>query len=224
MANEAQLDSLLAGLERVVSAMEAANKAKEKADTSRERIKSTTGGREARQQAAGRAADDLEAFVIQFAGESDNASQVRDSLRRLRRLGVKIPGGVHPAASSRAGVVPSLVFGSGAGVLAALSIARGLQVQAIEDDLETNMHFRNVFLGDNEDSIENLQRRGEDYARDVNILLASSISCAVASLVSLAIWRGQSRAHQASLNPPTITLAWAPGSKGALAVGLEGNW
>ena|GEM_PF-2246647 len=164
-----------------------------------------------------KASSDLEDFVMKFSGSSENASQVRDARVRLRRLGVNVRIRETPQIDPRAGAVPVLVLVSSAGVLAALTVAQGLRVRSIEDELETQLHPR--------EAITQLQLEGEGLATSTNATLAASISCAAASLISFAVLRGQLKAGKSKrLAASQLVLSAAPDLRGGFAFALEARW
>jgi hypothetical protein len=164
-----------------------------------------------------KAASDLEDFVMRFSGSSENASQLRDARVRLRRLGVKVRIRETPQIDPRAGAVPGVVLVTSAGVLAALTVAQGLRVRSIEDELESVFHLR--------EAITELQLEGEGLATSTNATLAASISCAVSSLISFAVWRGQLKAGKSKqLTASQLVLSAAPDLRGGFAFALEGRW
>ncbi len=167
---------------------------------------------------------DLQAFVVQFMKEAENAAQLRDARARLRRLGVRLGGLARPGPVAEPGAIPGVLFASGAGVLTALTVVRGIQVQQIEDSLENTMHARStLFAGDT--TIEFLQRQGEDYALTANVALAGSISCAVASIVSFAVWRARGRSSKSALrDEPSMMFSLAPDVRGGLSAAWAVTW
>jgi len=165
---------------------------------------------------------DLQAFLEQFATSAENVAQVRDARARLRRLGV-MPRVLDPGAGP--GAVPGVLFASGAGALAALVVVRGIQVQQIEDSLENTMHARSSLFGNGHTTIEGLQRQGEDYALTANVALAGSISCAVASIVSFAVWRARGRSSKSALHDePSMMFSLAPDPRGGLSAAWAVTW
>ncbi len=171
-----------------------------------------------------KAKNDLKAFVAQFAEEAENVAQVRDARIRLRRLGVKLGGLARPGPVAEPGAIPGVLFASGAGALAALVVVRGIQVQEIEDSLENTIHARSS-LGNGEASIEGLQQKGEDYALSANVALAGSISCAVASIVSFAVWRARGRSSKRALRgEPSMMFSLAADVRGGLSAAWAVTW
>ena len=171
-----------------------------------------------------KAVDDLKSFIEQFVGSAENATQVRDARSRLRRLGVKLRGPANVGAG-RVGAIPGAVLATSAGALAALTLAQALQVQAIENNLETDVHVRNNALGANPESIESLQQRGESLALGTNITLVASISCAAASLLAFGVWRARLQSNaRAGAAAPTMMFALAPHPQGGVALAWQARW
>ena len=165
---------------------------------------------------------DLEAFVARFSEKPEEADQVRDARVRLRRLGVKSRASV---VRPGPGAIPGVLFASGAGVLTALTVVRGVQVREIEDSLENTLHVRSTLFGNEETSIEGLEQRGEDYALGANIALAGAISCAGASIVSFAVWRARSKSGKSALrDEPSMMFSLAPDVRGGLSAGWAVTW
>ena len=166
----------------------------------------------------GKATADLSAFIKSDADRSESAGMIGDARRRLKFL----TRDTSPPPAPAPGAVLGVGCLIGSGVLGALAISQGVQVQANDESFAAQPH----------DAAARLQLLDEraPLVAAANGLTAASIASLTTSLVSLAISLATSRkAALSSQNPlkrqpPRLSLGAGPTLGGGLTIGIAGRW